>query len=225
MNETTAITITEKQLTVYEDKIRKGLASFIDVGQSLQKIKEANGFKLRKFKTFDEYCQATFQFTERNGYRMIAAAQTAKKVEAATGEAPRNEASARVLREVVHDPKLIQRVNDNLKKVKLTIATATAEKLQEVVDKVKPQTRPMFEEPKPAPKPIMPELRDICPACNETPEVYRKVIEGWTCGRCGAVVLIGVISAEAKACPECGKALIGSNDFCENCGAILEVVG
>ncbi len=212
-------------MTVYEDKIRRGMASFIEVGQALQKIKDANGFKLRKFKTFDEYCQATFSFSERNGYRMITAAQTAKKVEAAVGETPRNEASARVLREVVHDPKLIQRVNDNLKKAKLTIATATAEKLQEVVNKVKPQTRPMFEEKKEEPKPVMPELKDICPACQATPEVYRKVTEGWTCGRCGAAVLIGVIAASAKACPECGHALIGSADFCEHCGCILEVAG
>ena len=39
----TSITITEKQLTLYEEKIKKGIAAFLEVGQALQKIKDANG--------------------------------------------------------------------------------------------------------------------------------------------------------------------------------------
>ena len=224
MSDETAITMTEKQLATLEDKVRKGLASFIEVGQALQRIKEANGFKIRGFKTFDEYCQAQFAFSERNGYRLIAAAQTAKKVEEATGEAPRNEASARVLKDVVHDPKLIEKVNDRLKRTGATIATATAEKLQEVVDKVKPKTRPMFDGPKPEPKPVMPELKDICPKCNTTPASYFHLSDGWHCGteNCNALVMLGVIAADVRACPECGAALIGNDDFCTQCGAIVE---
>ena len=179
---TTAITITEKQLGIYEEKIRKGLASFFEVGQSLQRIKEANGFRLRGFDTFDAYCQATFSFSERNGYRLIAAADTAKKVEKAVGEMPRNEASARVLKEVVHDPKLVEKVQERLKKAGVSVATATAEKLAEVVEKVKPKTRPMFEEPKAEPKPKLPELHDVCPKCNTTPASYFHLSDGWRCG-------------------------------------------
>lgn len=224
MSDTTAITITEKQLTVYEDKIKKGLNSFLEVGLSLQKIKEANGFKLRGFDTFDAYCQATFSFSERNGYRMIAAAETAKKVEKAVGEMPRNEASARVLREVVHDPKLVEKVNDRLKRAGQTIATATAEKIAEVVDKVKPKTRPMFEELKADPKPKFPELKDVCPKHGGVPDSYFHLSDGWHCGAegCGAPVMIGVIAVDVKACPECGAALIGGDEFCGQCGALVE---
>jgi len=223
----TSITITEKQLAVYEDKVRKGLASFFEVGQSLQAIKDANGFKLRGFDTFDAYCQSTFQFSERNGYRLIAAAETAKKVESAVGERPRNEAAARVLKEVVHDPKLIERVNDRLKKTGQSVATATAERLQEVVDKIKPQTKAMFEQPKKEPpKPVMPTLSDTCPHCHLQPGQYVRREDGWHCGRnvCDALVMVGVIPITGQACPECGAAILTTGaEFCETCGCYLAV--
>ncbi len=208
MSDETAITISEKRLTELEGQVRRGLDSFVAVGNALREIKDRNGFRLRDCKTFDEYCQKTFSFSERNGYRMIAAAETAKKVEEAVGERPRNEASARVLKEVAHDPKLIERVNDRLKRAGQSVATATAEKLQEVVDKVKPQTKPMFEQPKEQPKPKLPELHDVCPKCATTPGSYYHLSDGWHCGAedCGALVMIGVIAADAKACPECGAA-------------------
>jgi hypothetical protein len=210
----------EKRLTELEGQVRRGLDSFVAVGNALSEIKARNGFMLRKCKTFDEYCAKTFGFSERNGYRMIAAAETAKKVEAAVGERPRNEASARVLKEVAHDPKLIERVNDRLKKAGQSVATATAEKIQEVVDKVKPQTKPMFEQPKPR----LPELHDMCPKCASTPEFYHHGSDGWKCGGCGTLVMIGVIAANAQACPHCNAAILNAGaEFCESCGSILEV--
>jgi predicted RNA-binding Zn-ribbon protein involved in translation (DUF1610 family) len=222
MTSDTSITMTEKRLTDLEGRIRRGLDSFVEVGTALAEIKARNGFQLRDCKTFDEYCAKTFGFSERNGLRLIAAAETTKKVEAAIGERPRNEASARVLKEVAHDPKLIERVNERLKKARLSVATATAEKIQEVVDKVKPQTKPMFE--KPEKKPALPELRDICPKCVVTPEQYTHAEDGWHCGSCGAPVLVGVVGVDVKACPECGAALIGNTEFCEVCGCVLEAV-
>ena len=221
----TGITITEKRLTELEGQVRRGLDSFVQVGNALAEIKARNGFMLRDCKTFDEYCAKTFGFSERNGYRMIAAAETAKKVEAAVGERPRNEASARVLKEISHDPKLIERVNDRLKRAGQTVATATAEKIQEVVDRVKPQTKSMFDKPKEEPKPKLPELHDVCPKCNKTPDSYFHLSDGWHCGTpdCNALVMIGVIAADVRACPECGAALVNANaEFCEACGCILE---
>lgn len=220
----TSITITEKQLAVYEDKVKKGLASFLEVGKSLQAIKDANGYKLRGFDTFDAYCQATFQFSERHGYRMISAATDAKKIEATVGEMPRNEAAVRAMKSVMHDPKLIERVNDRLKKTGQSVATATAERLQEVVDKIKPQTKPLFEE-KPAPKPVLPTLSDTCPICHAQPHSYTRHDDGWHCGiaGCNALVMVGVIPLNAQACPECNAAILNAGaEFCESCGCILE---
>ncbi len=222
-----AITITEKRLTELEGQVRRGLDSFVAVGNALREIKERNGFRLRDCKTFDEYCQKTFSFSERNGYRMIAAAETAKKVEEAVGEKPRNEAAARELKAVAHDPALIKRVNDRLQKSKLSVATATAEKIHEIVEKIKPQTKQMFEGEKPEKKPALPTLSDTCPTCHEQPLNYVRRDDGWHCGilACDALVMVGVIPVDAKACPECGAAILAAGaEFCETCGCILEAV-
>jgi len=223
MSDTTAVSMTEKRLTELEGQVRRGLDSFVQVGNALSEIKNRNGFMLRDCKTFDEYCTKTFGFSERNGYRMISAAETAKKVEEAVGERPRNEASARVLKEISHDPKLIERVNDRLKKAGQSVATATAEKIQEVVDKVKPQTKPMFEKPKEVKKPVMPMISDMCPKCGTTPGSYFHVADGWHAECCSTLVMIGVIAADAQSCPECGAAILNAGaEFCESCGCILE---
>lgn len=225
-NDSTNLTMTEKRLADLEGKINRGLNSFFEVGYALLEIRDRHGYQLRGFKDFDGYCQATFGFGERQGLRMIAGAETAKKVEAAIGEKPRNEAAARELKPVAHDPKLIEKVNDRLKRAGQTVATATAEKIAEVVQKVKPQTRTMFDDqPKPEKKPALPELRDICPKCCTTPESYFHLSDGWHCGaeNCGALVLIGVVAVDVKACPDCGAALVNAGaEFCAVCGAILE---
>jgi hypothetical protein len=219
-----AITMTEKRLADLESRIRRGLESFVEVGNALAEIKARNGFMLRGAKTFDEYCSKTFGFSERNGYRMIAAAETAKKVEDAVGEKPRNEAAARELKAVAHDPDLIKRVNDRLQKSKLTVATATAEKIHEIVEKIRPQSKPMFEE-KPEKKPALPQLSDTCPICHQQPQNYIRREDGWHCGiaACNAPVMVGVIPMNAQACPECGAALLTPGaEFCETCGCVLE---
>lgn len=229
MPDSTAITIVEKQLTTLEDKVRRGLASFIEVGTSLQRIKDTNGFRLRGFEDFNAYCEQTFGFSASNGYKMIAAAESAKKVEKATGEKPRTAEAARVLGKVTHDPKLVEKVQDKLRKAGESIATATVEKIEEIVEAVRPKTKPMFPEPpkKEPPAPAVPTLSDTCPVCHQQPFTYTRHDDGWHCGipTCNAPVMVGVIPAAAQACPSCGAALLNSSaEFCEVCGVILEGV-
>lgn len=226
----TAITIVEKQLNTLEDKVRRGLASFMEVGSALQRIKETNGFRLRGFEDFNAYCEQTFGFSASNGYKMIAAAESAKKVEKAAGEKPRTAEAARVMSKVTHDPKLIEKVQEKLKKAGTSIAAATAEKLDEIVEAVRPKTKPMFPEAKKAPTgpaaPAVPTLSDTCPACHQQPLNYTREEDGWHCGfaACHALVMVGVISVSAKACPECNSAILNpAAEFCEVCGCILEV--
>ncbi len=227
MSDTTAITIVEKQLTTLEDKVRRGLASFMEVGTALQRIKETNGFRLRGFEDFNGYCEQTFGFSASNGYKMIAAAESAKKVEKAIGEKPRTAEAARVLGKVTHDPKLIEKVQEKLKKAGESIATATVEKIDQIVETVRPKTKPMFPEAKKEPPaPAVPTLSDTCPTCHQQPLNYVRQADGWHCGfaACNAPVMVGVIPAHAQACPACGAALLNSAaEFCEVCGCILEV--
>jgi hypothetical protein len=211
--------MTKQELTALEVKIRAGLASFVEVGTALRAIKERNGFKLRGFKTFDEYCQSTFQFSERNGYRMIAAAETAEKVEKAIGDRPRNEFAARVLGRVAHDPKLIERVKERLARQGATIATASAEKIEDVVKRVLPATRPMFAGPEPEPE--IPGLSDECPNCKAVPDAYRHADSTWRCGACDAPVRVGVVAARTVVCGECGAVITSTLGFCQSCGVAV----
>lgn len=224
MSDETAITITKTELTDLEKRVRVGLASFLDVGLALKAIKERNGFRLRGFEDFNAYCEKTFQFSERNGYRLIAAAETAQSVKKQIGETPKNEASARVLKDVVNVPGLLQKVKERLAKKGASISTATAEAIGEVVDQVRPKTAPMFpgkDKPADETQARMPTLNDVCPKCKTVPALYSHSPDGWHCGRCNTLVLIGVMSATARACPTCGAAIVGEQEFCTTCGGAL----
>lgn len=208
-----------------EDKVRRGLASFVEVGKSLQQIEAKRGYLLRDYKDFPSYCEGEFHFSLRQGQRLMLAADTAQKVEKAIGEAPRNEASARVLTQVASDPKLLTKLKEKLEKQKLSVATATAEKLQEVVDKIKPQTKSMFASDQPsaaerAAAPILKSLNDACPSCKVVPPRYTHLSDGWHCGECDAPVRVSAVAIEIAQCTECGKPIVDNSPVCRNCGAL-----
>lgn len=153
------------ELEKLETRVNKGLGAFMDVGRALMEIQEKKRYLLRGCKDMETYCDRQFHFSLRQGQRLMLAAETAQKVEKAIGEAPRNEATARVLNPIANEPKLIEKVKRELEKKKLTVATATAEKLQEVVDRIKPQTKPMFDDPKPKPPSAKPRSASArCPS-------------------------------------------------------------
>jgi hypothetical protein len=204
-----------------EDRVRKGLASFVDVGRALQQIEEKRGYLLRDYKDFTAYCEGEFHFSLRQGQRLMLAAETAQKVQKALGEMPRNEASARVLNPIAGDPKLLGKLKDRLAAQKLNVATATAEKLQEVVEKIKPKTAPMFDD-KPRPIAAIAGLSDVCPACGKVPGAYTHDVDvdAWKCGSCHATVRVGALPLEIAVCKECGAPMIGDSGICERCGAV-----
>ena len=226
----TALTMTKSELTALEKTVREGLQSFIEVGRALQEINERQGYRLRGFETFDDYCEGQFGFSRRHGYRMIAAAQTVNKVKSVLGEAPRNEAAARVLTPVAQDRRLLERVKVKLDKSGKTVATATAEQIGEAVKAVTSQKKAAPDaaqgvEPE---KPKLPVLTDVCPHCKQRPESYHSrngespsLGGGWHCGLCDAPVMLGVIEARPAACPACGCAVIGDAGFCQNCGEVV----
>lgn len=228
-----------KQLTLFdleklEKNVTEGLAKFIEVGQALAEIRDRDAFRLRGHRTFEEYCEKQFGFSLRQGQRLIAAAETAETVKKITGEAPRNEAAARVLSGIAGDEKTVKSVAAELKKGKKTFATATAEKIQEVVDRLKgkapsaaPKVDPVETQPTEPPRVyVMPtpivDTRDICPHCNEVPPSYQHSESGWLCGNCQRAVFIKVaVPTEAKHCPSCRAILNAQDDFCGSCGEVL----
>jgi len=208
-----------------EEKVRRGLASFVEVGKSLQQIEQKRGYLLRDYKDFPSYCEGEFHFSLRQGQRLMLAADTAQKVEKAIGEAPRNEASARVLTQVASDPKLLTKLKDRLEKKKLSVATATAEKLQEIVDQIKPQTKAMFADDQltaaeRAAAPILKSLSDVCPSCKQVPPRYTHLDDGWRCGECDAPVRVSAVALEIVQCAECGKPIVDNSAICKQCGCV-----
>jgi acetylornithine deacetylase/succinyl-diaminopimelate desuccinylase-like protein len=155
------MTITTEELDALEAKVRTGLSSFVEVGNVLLEIRDRGGYQRRGYKTFEAYCEREFGITDRHGRRLIVGAETAHKVELALGpgHTPKNEGVARELEKVADDPVVLGKVQARLSKMgkggkALSIATATAEKVAEVVAAVTGRTRPAkAEKAKPAPKP------------------------------------------------------------------------
>lgn len=231
----TFVQLTLLDLEKLEKRVTEGLAKFVEVGQALAEIQAREGYRLRNCKTFEEYCEKQFGFSLRHGQRLIAAAETATAVQQITGgDAPKNEATARVLSPLAKDEKVIKRVEAELKKSKKTFATATAEKIQEVVERVTGKTKPAANgDAKAAPQPTLfvaanpDKVRAAashteCPNCHVTPNAYTRALDSFTCSNCAHPVALSVAVVVAAAnCPECGKPITPDDDFCSECGAIL----
>ncbi len=214
-------TITEQQLDRLEATVREGAKAFIVVGTALMKIRDQRGYKLRGYKTFQEYCEKEFGISDRHGRRLIEASATAKTVEKIFGEAPANEAVAREFAPIVGDPKLLERVKAKLSSAKKTLGTATAERVADAVRAVTHKNGDGARHKEKSPEPP-PTFTDICPNCQTVPDHYGHTALGWSCDNCAAAVFVGVVSAAApRACVECGAPIVGDTGFCQNCGVRL----
>ncbi len=225
---TTVLTpITKSRLGELESTVRSGLASFLAVGQALIEIREGKGYRLRGFDTFEDYCSETFHFSVRHGQRLIAAAQTAEAVRKVTGKAPANESVARVLAPVASDPVVIERVNARLEKKHLTMATAPAETVAEVVNAVTGKAPPARANGKGAGEKPHPGIEltllanDICPHCRKTPDTYYRDGKKWKCQLCHGEVLLSVAAPVSQSCPHCKAAIVPGVEFCGICGGAL----
>lgn len=246
MENTEIATITEKQLTTLEDKIRRGSAAFVEVGTALAKIREGKGYRLRGFETFESYCQKEFGFTDRQGRRLIQSAETSAEVKKLTGAAPANESVAREWAPIVAEPEKLKKVTEQLERKGYSVVTATAEAVKDAVQKLAPK-------PKVSPAPvngkavvlggkgIFPDTRkqaiwDVstqegaCPHCGEMPDRYDRSDEVWQCADCKGVVMLSVIkwppedtaTPATKACPACKHESSATHRFCDWCGEVLK---
>lgn len=206
------------QLTLFylealEARVRAGLQTFVEVGEALAEIRDRDGYKLRGYATFEDYCEAEFGFSVRQGQRLIVAARTAAAVAELTGDAPANEAVAREIARVAHSPEVVRQVAADLRAEGKSLASAPASEVKRVVTSVvektngKPAAKPSPKQATPAAKPA-PEpppaidaevsadsMTDFCPSCAEWPERYERKGDSWYCGSCGAKVLVGVMPA------------------------------
>jgi hypothetical protein len=88
----------------HEKVIEQGLATFIDVGNALLKIKMDRKYVAAGYATFEEYCEKRWDISRSRGYQLVAAATVveglARDLETSTivdTALPRNEAQVRPL--------------------------------------------------------------------------------------------------------------------------------
>lgn len=207
-NPMTSITPTKPlQLTLFdldalETRIKAGMKTFIEVGEALRTVRDANGHTMRGFKTFDDYCAKEFGISIRQGQRLIEAAAVARQVEEITGELPKNEAQAREIGKIADQPALLKKVITEIKRTKTTLANATAEVVALAVAKVTGKTAPppperKIEEPPPitAPTLDLSVFADTCVHCGTLPEAYQRKGEAWTCPECKGAVKLTIARA------------------------------
>lgn len=147
--------LTALQMNAIEQQLEQDKQSFQRMGANLIRVRDGKGYKLRGYKTFEDYCQKRWGITDRQGRRLIAGSETAEQVQRATGQVPANESVARVLTPIANDPIIIQKVAAKLDKKKTSIGTATAEQVDEAVrsvtGKAKAEPKPKSNGHKPAP--------------------------------------------------------------------------
>lgn len=88
-------------LTSYESVIAAGLASYVEVGTALERIREARLYRA-EYGSFAEYCVERWGFSRRYADQLVQAAAVARDV-AYTGRVPDNASQARALAAVEPD--------------------------------------------------------------------------------------------------------------------------
>ena len=91
-----AMTTTERAtLQAFEGVIEKGLASFVEVGNALMRIRDSRLYR-ETHGTFEAYCVERWHLSKAHVNRLVAASQVVESV-APVGVAPSNERQARPL--------------------------------------------------------------------------------------------------------------------------------
>lgn len=192
-------------LETLEGTVKAGLKTFVEVGAALQQIRDTESYKLRGYATMAQYCEAVFGISFQQGEKLIKAADTAKRIEAATGQLPKTQAAVDALEDVAANKATLKAVVHELKVKGRTLADATAETIKSAVkqvvaerdgkqaDLIQPKPAPQkIEEPPPITPPAISISSDFCPSCGEVPESYVHEGEEWKCGSCGGKVTLSI---------------------------------
>ena len=122
----------EKELLQkHETTIKKGLNTFVEVGQALLEIRNKKLYRI-EFKTFEQYCKEKWQMSRKRSYELINASITIENVRPG-GQMPKNEKEVRPLTSLEPEvqnavwQETVEKHGDNI----------TAKKVQEVANEWK----------------------------------------------------------------------------------------
>lgn len=128
------LSIEEKTAFSYhENIIEKGLETFIEVGQSLQYIRD-NRLYRAEYKTFANYCEQKWDFSARQAQRLMSSSKIINLLEENTtpgSQLPTLEKQARPLAKLKDDPELMAQVwSEALAEAKLQYETGLKKSAQ-----------------------------------------------------------------------------------------------
>jgi hypothetical protein len=96
-------------LAACETVIERGLATFIEVGQALLRIRDEKLYRETN-KSFEAYCQERWDFERAHAYRLIEAGEVCLQIgDIATGYLPSSESIARELARLKGDPEAMRK--------------------------------------------------------------------------------------------------------------------
>ncbi len=101
------------RLIELEGFIRTGVATFIQVGESLAEIKDKELYRA-EFRTFEIYCKSKWDFTARRAYQLIEASAVVEELPAHLRTAVHTESAARALADEA--PRKRKQILDKIKK-------------------------------------------------------------------------------------------------------------
>lgn len=233
--DTQDVTLTDTRLAELEATIRDGSRAFIAVGVALAEIRDGKGFKLRGYKTFEEYCEKTHGISDRHGRRLIQATETASAVSKIVGQVPGSESVARELTAIAGDAKKVEKVAAALEKRGYSVVTATAEAVKEAVQKVnapRPAAAPGNGKAvvvetnghgKSAPAVEVLDLAFVNKTLSRAEAFVRADPDLAAAVRRALAMVRGELARQAvggQACGECGKPVAKGDPFCNACGAL-----
>lgn len=142
-------TIESETLQECEAVIERGLATFVEVGTALLKIRDSRLYRI-DFDSFEEYCQERWDMSRPRAYQLIDAANIARNVSTMVDTVPTSERQARPLASLDPDE---QRQAWNRALDTAPNGRVTAEHVKATVDEMFPRREPLngqgmlFEEP------------------------------------------------------------------------------
>lgn len=169
--------LTLAELETLEKSVRDGVESFVAAGIALRRIMDTGGHFLRGFASFNEYCKATFGFTDRHGRRMMLAAKISGEILEISGQKIFKESVARQLTPLLNDSKLIGTLIEQVQNSGETLSTISAKNLRVLVRGI---AGTQFDAKAPIP--------GTCPYCHKLPDQYSKSERGYTCSNCNCTV-------------------------------------
>lgn len=150
-------------LAACEDTIECGLATFVDVGRALLRIRDERLYRAAHG-TFEAYCEARWQMGRTRAYQYIEASVTVSKILDTGTEPPRVESQARELGRVPEP----ERAEVWAETLAATAGRPTAAAVREIAS-ARSAPRPLPEAPTPEPHEATPEAPTL-----DIPDEYMK---------------------------------------------------